>query len=145
MAHYVVWFVAAFALLIAELLSGTFYLLMVALGFAAGGIAAAFGAGGPLQLAIGAAIGVAATMVLRRTRWGVRRQRGDAARNPDVILDIGQIVHVNEWHDGTAHVQYRGCRWDATLEPGASAAAGAQVIKAIQGSTLVLAPLPATR
>ena len=72
MAHYVVWFVAAFVLLIAELLTGTFYLLMVALGFAAGGFAALSGASGPLQLTIGAAIGVAATMVLRRTRWGVR-------------------------------------------------------------------------
>ena len=141
MTHTVLWFVLAFGLLIAELLTGTFYLLMVALGFAAGGIAAWLGAPDALQLAIGAGIGIAATLILRRTGWGMKRLQGDAARNPDVLLDIGQVVQVPEWRDGTARVQYRGCLWDATLEPGAVASAGAQVIKAIRGSTLIVAPL----
>lgn len=140
MTHTVLWFVLAFGLLIAELLSGTFYLLMVALGFAAGGVAAWLGATLALQLVIGAGIGIAATLILRRTRWGMKRLQGDAASNPDVLLDIGQVVQVAEWHDGMAKVHYRGCQWDATLESGAVESAGAQVIKAIQGSTLVLAP-----
>ena len=140
MTHTVLWFVLAFGLLIAELLTGTFYLLMMALGFLAGGVAASLGAALELQLAIGAAIGIAATVILRRTRWGMKRLQGDAAGNPDVLLDIGQVVQVTEWRDGTAKVQYRGCQWDAALEPGAAASAGTQVIKAIRGSTLILAP-----
>ena len=140
MTHIVLWFVLAFGLLIAELMTGTFYLLMVALGFVAGGVAAWLGAPDALQFVIGAGIGIAATLILRRTRWGMKRLQGDAAGNPDVLLDIGQVVQVTEWRDGTAKVQYRGCQWDAALEPGAAASAGTQVIKAIRGSTLILAP-----
>ncbi len=137
-----VWFVIAFGLLIAELMTGTFYLLMVAIGCAVGGVVAVLGATVPLQLVSGAAIGIASTMVLRRTRWGMHRLQGDAAENRDVILDIGEVVQISDWHDGTAHVRYRGCRWAATLEPGATQRAGAQVIKAIRGSTLIVAPVP---
>ena len=137
-----VWFVIAFGLLIAELMTGTFYLLMVAIGCAVGGLAAVAGASLPLQLVIGAAVGIVATMTLRRTRWGLRAAGADTAEDRNVILDIGEVVQVSAWHDGTAHVRYRGCQWDATLEPGALARPGAQVIKAIRGSTLVVAPLP---
>jgi membrane protein implicated in regulation of membrane protease activity len=136
------WFVIAFGLLVAELMTGTFYLLMVAVGCAVGGIAALLGAEQPLQFVSGAAIGIAATMILRRTRWARKRIHSDAAENRDVILDIGEVVQVHTWHDGTAHVRYRGCQWDATLEPGADSRPGAQVIKAIRGSTLIVAPLP---
>ena len=137
-----VWFVIVSGLLIAELMTGTFYLLMVAIGCAVGGVAALLGAGLPLQLVGGAGIGIAATMVLRRTRWGQKPLNVDAAENRDVILDIGEVVQVHDWRDGTAHVRYRGCRWDAALEPGATQRVGAQVIKAIRGSTLIVAPVP---
>jgi membrane protein implicated in regulation of membrane protease activity len=99
------------------------------------------GASLPLQLVVGAAVGIAATRVLRRTHWAVRRRQADAAENRDVILDIGEVVQVNAWHDGTAHVRYRGCQWDASLEPGAVSQPGAQVIKAVRGSTLIVAPV----
>ena len=137
----VVWCVLAFGLLIAELMTGTFYLLMVAIGCAIGALAALLGAGLALQLVSGAAVGFAATMVLRRTRWGQQRLQADPSTNRDVNLDIGEVVQVVDWHDGTAHVRYRGCQWDAALEPGASARPGAQVIKAIRGSTLIVAPV----
>jgi membrane protein implicated in regulation of membrane protease activity len=137
-----VWFLIAFGLLVVELMTGTFYLLMVAIGCAIGGIVAMAGGALPLQLVVGAAVGIAATMVLRRTRWGVRRLQSDAAENRDVILDIGEVVQVTAWQDGTAHVRYRGCRWDAALEPGASPLPGAQIIKAVRGSTLIVAPVP---
>ena len=137
-----VWCVLAFGLLIAELMTGTFYLLMVAIGCAVGAVAALLGAELALQLVSGAAIGIAATMVLRRTRWGQQKLRADPSTNRDVNLDIGEVVQVVDWHDGTAHVRYRGCQWDAALEPGAAAQPGAQVIKAIRGSTLIVAPVP---
>ncbi len=142
MNEVMLWFVIAFGLLIAELMTGTFYLLMVAIGCAIGGIAALLGATVPLQLVSGAAIGIAATTILRRTRWGLRKLHPDAAENRDVILDIGEVVQVSAWHEGTAHVRYRGCQWAAMIEPGAVPRPGAQVIKAIRGSTLVVAPVP---
>jgi membrane protein implicated in regulation of membrane protease activity len=136
------WFSVAAGLLVVELMTGTFYLLMVAIGCAVGGVAALAGAGFPAQLVIGAAVGIGATMILRRTRWGIRRLAGDSTANRDVILDIGEVVEVTSWDNGTAHVRYRGCRWDASLEPGASERTGAQIIKAVRGSTLVVAPVP---
>ena len=141
MSDVVWWFVAAFGLLIAELLTGTFYLLMVAIGCAVGGIVAMAGGSISLQLVVGAAVGIAATLVLRRTRWGMKKLNGDASENRDVILDIGEVVQVDAWNNGTAHVRYRGCQWDVALEPGAAARAGAQVIKAVRGSTLIVAPV----
>ena len=137
----ILWFVAAFVLLIAELLTGTFYLLMVAIGCAIGGLAATAGAGTPLQFVAAAAVGIAATLVLRRTRWGARHAKVDALANRDVVLDIGEVVQVDAWHDRTAYVRYRGAQWSATLEPGALETAGDQVIKAVRGSTLVVAPV----
>jgi membrane protein implicated in regulation of membrane protease activity len=136
------WFAVAAGCLVVELMTGTFYLLMVAIGCTVGGLVALTGAGIPAQLAIAAAVGIAATMILRRTRWAVRRLAGDSTANRDVILDIGEIVEVPAWDNGTAHVRYRGCRWDAALEPGAVARPGAQIIKAVRGSTLVVAPVP---
>ena len=88
------WFVLAFGLLIAELMTGTFYLLMVAIGSAVGGLVAVANGSLTLQLVIGAAVGIAATLILRRTRWGMRKLNGDTAENRDVILDIGQVVQV---------------------------------------------------
>lgn len=135
------WFVIAFGLLIAELLTGTFYLLMVAIGCVVGGLVAWAGGGLPLQLAVGAAFGIVATLVLRRTQWGVRRLQTDAGANRDVILDIGEVVQVDAWQDRAAKVRYRGAQWDAMLESGAAEKPGAQVIKAIRGSTLVVSPV----
>ncbi len=144
MSTVVLWFVIASGLLVAELMTGTFYLLMIAIGCVVGGVCALLGAEPALQLVLGAAVGFTATMVLRRTRWGRIRRQQDAAENRDVILDIGEVVEVQAWRDGNAHVHYRGCRWDAALEPGAPARPGAQVIKAIRGSTLIVAPAPST-
>jgi membrane protein implicated in regulation of membrane protease activity len=141
MNEIVVWFVLAAVLVVAELLTGTFYLLMVAIGCAVAGLIAMAGGGLPLQLVVGAAVGIGATLILRRTRWGVHRRDLDAATNRDVILDIGEVIQVEAWTDGAARVRYRGCQWDAQLEPGAPSKSGAQVIKAIRGSTLVVAPV----
>ena len=138
----VIWFVLAAGLVVAELLTGTFYLLMIAIGFAVAGAVAWAGGEIALQLVAGAAVGIAATLILRRTRWGVRRLKIDSAENRDVLLDIGEVIQVDAWTDGAARVRYRGCQWDAQLEPGAAPKTGAQVIKAIRGSTLVVAPVP---
>ncbi|MCL6486058.1 MAG: NfeD family protein, partial [Janthinobacterium lividum] len=55
MAEWVGWFVAAGMVLILELFTGTFYLLMIAIGIAAGGLVALAGGNGFWQ-AVTAAI-----------------------------------------------------------------------------------------
>ena len=136
------WWVAAGIAVAVELATGTFYLLMIALGLAAAAIAAHLGAGGTAQIVTAALAGGAATGL-----WHLKRARhpksAPVAENRDVNLDIGEQVQVDAWNaDGTARVQYRGTQWTARLQPGASAVAGAHRVAAVEGNWLVLAPLP---
>lgn len=132
------WWVAAGVLVAAELASGTFYLLMLAVGAAAGAVAAHTGLGTTAQMLVAAAVGGAAVMA-----WHVRRGRAPkampASRNPDVNLDIGQSVQVDTWSaDGLAQVQYRGAAWQARFIGGTPAQGGRHVIRAVEGSCLLL-------
>lgn len=111
------WWIGAGALVLLELMSGTFYLLMVALGFIAGGIAHLFGAGLEIELLVAALVAMIAVTVLRRSKLG-RGTRRDASHDPGVNLDIGETLKVNEWHEGRARALYRGAEWDIELAPG---------------------------
>jgi membrane protein implicated in regulation of membrane protease activity len=142
MADWIVWFVLAGVIVICEIFTGTFYLLMIGAGLAAGGIAALLGANNPAQLATAALVGVAATYALRRSRWG-RRPSTDAARDPNVNLDIGQTLAIENWSgngSGTdaTRVSYRGAQWDVELAPGAVAKPGIFVISEVRGSRLIV-------
>lgn len=133
-----IWFGLAFVALIGEIASGTFYLLLVALGLAAGGIAAWFAVDFQWQLVVCAAIALVGLFVLRRT--GVLKKREvDATRNADVHLDIGQVVDVESWpENGVARVWYRGAHWQAELAAGQTRAPGAHMISEMRGTRLVL-------
>ena len=136
-----VWWVLAGVAVAVELTTGTFYLLMLALGLAAGAIASYLGFGVPMQIAIAAVVGGGATAL-----WHFLHARDGApatppAENRNVNLDIGERVNVIEWTaERTARVQYRGSTWEARLAPGASAGAGEHVVSAVEGNWLVLAP-----
>lgn len=143
MTDWIVWSVLAGILVILELFTGTFYLLMIAIGFAAGGLAALVGAGNPLQTIIAAAVGVAATYALRRSKLG-KFNKTNSARDRNVNLDIGETLTVDEWKPGvdarhTARVMYRGAMWDVELEHGAQARPGLFMIREIRGSRLFVA------
>jgi membrane protein implicated in regulation of membrane protease activity len=66
MADWMGWLVAAGVLVILELFTGTFYLLMIAIGLAAGAIVALAGPGVPAQAIVAAIVGVLATGLLHR-------------------------------------------------------------------------------
>jgi membrane protein implicated in regulation of membrane protease activity len=130
--------VAAGVLVILELFTGTFYLLMIAIGLAIGGVVALAGREFPAQ-AIGAAfVAIAATGWLHRSRFG-RPARHDATRDRNVNMDIGQRVSVPAWDNGRARVMYRGALWDVELGQGATPQAGDFRIVEVQGSRLVVA------
>jgi membrane protein implicated in regulation of membrane protease activity len=139
MADWSYWLAAAGVVVILELFSGTFYLLMIAIGLAAGSAAAFLGLGEAVQLLVAALVGVAATVALRRSRYGLTQQRVQAERDPNVNLDIGQTVHVPAWQDNAARVMYRGALWDVELAPGVSATPGQFVIREVRGSRLIVA------
>ncbi|MFO1220848.1 MAG: NfeD family protein [Burkholderiaceae bacterium] len=136
----VTWWVVAGLLVAAELATGTFYLLMLAVGAAAGAIAAHLGWAFAAQCVAAALVGGGATAA-----WHLKRFRhphsAPAEANPDVNLDIGQTVRIERWNDDrTAQVQYRGARWAVVFGGSGTPAPGEHTIVAVQGSRLVVAP-----
>lgn len=135
MAGYVWWFVLGFGLLVAELLTGTFYLLMLALAAGTAGVAALLGAPFALQVLVAAVIGFAGSLWLRESRAG-RPSGIDALQN----MDVGQVVRIDHWAiNRTARASYRGAMWDVELAPGEEPATGDFVIRDIQANRLIVA------
>lgn len=133
-----VWWIACGALVAVELATGTFYLLMLALGCAAGALAAHLGLSGAPQLLTASLLGGAAVIVLHRLRDKNVKPR-PAASNPDVNLDIGQAVQVEQWaSDGSASIKYRGAAWQARYIGSGQPQAGRYLIRAVEGSCLLL-------
>jgi membrane protein implicated in regulation of membrane protease activity len=127
----VIWFIAAFVLVVAELMSGTLYLLVIGAGAAAAGVAALTGTGIAGQLAIAAVVSVAGIVIIRPLKLG---RHGTRHRN--LSFDAGQSVEVVERRpDGSLRVNYRGTQWDARLE---GAVGERLVIKETRGNTLIL-------
>jgi membrane protein implicated in regulation of membrane protease activity len=134
------WWLAAGVLVAAELGSGSFYMLMLALGCVAGALAAHAGLAGSMQMVLAALAGSGAT-----TAWYLRRARmppsAPAASNRDVILDIGGTVFVPEWNDdGTARATYRGAAWSLRFAGSGAAQPGEHKIVAVEGSRLAVIP-----
>ena len=138
MIDWVMWLVVAGVLVVFEMFTGTFYLLMIAVGLAFGALAALLGLSVPMQIVVAAAVGLVATGLLHRSRFG-RPGRHDASRDHNVNIDIGQRLTVNEWQGGRARVMYRGALWDVELGQGAIPEAGSFKIVGVQGSRLIVA------
>lgn len=138
MNDWVLWLIMAGVLVVLEMFTGTFYLLMIAVGMGFGALAALSGMSVPAQTIIAAVVGVIATGVLHRSRFG-RPTRHNTARDPNMNIDIGQQLTVAKWEDGKARVMYRGALWDVELGQGAIPEAGNFKIVEVQGSRLIVA------
>lgn len=133
MEIYIYWFLLALILVGLEMATGTFYLLVVAIAMAVGGLAALLGASVVWQLLLGALTGIAGTFILRRWKSTQAKEVNSAS------LDIGQPVKVIKWNDnGTARVFYRGAEWDAETESADTPRDTTLYIMAVHGSGLVL-------
>jgi membrane protein implicated in regulation of membrane protease activity len=133
------WWLIAGAAVIAELMTGSFFLLMVAIGLAAGAVAAHLDASLTQQLLSVAVVGGGTTVAWYQ--WRRMRPHAPNARfNRDVNLDIGQTVQVNAWEPGGhATVQYRGANWQVLLrDPHAPPTPGRYSIVEVRGSQLVV-------
>jgi membrane protein implicated in regulation of membrane protease activity len=132
-----IWWLVAGALVALELTTGTFYLLMLALGAAAGAVVAHAGAGFTVQVVVAAAVGGLAVVV-----WNAYRQRQtdlSAARETVQHLDVGETVQVDAWDaQGLAQVKHRGANWTAVNTVPSKPSPGLHRIQAIQGNRLVL-------
>ena len=133
------WWLLAGAAVIAELMTGSFFLLMLAIGLAAGAVAAHLDANLTQQLVSVAVVGGGTTAAWYK--WRRMRPHAPNARfNRDVNLDIGQTVQVTAWEpNGQATVQYRGANWQVLLrDPLAPATPGRFTIVEVRGNQLVV-------
>ncbi|MDQ7746407.1 NfeD family protein [Hydrogenophaga pseudoflava] len=130
------WWLMAAALVALELFTGTFYLLMLAVGLAAGALAAHLGVSFAGQLVAAALVGTAAVVIGHLQR---RKHKGDPSVRSlrSVNLDVGETLRVDDWKpDGTASVRYRGAQWTAVLEQGQVAEAGNYRVTELVGNRL---------
>ncbi|HTP63450.1 MAG TPA: NfeD family protein [Burkholderiales bacterium] len=112
MAEDFLWAILGLALVIVELLSGTFYLVM--LGIAAFGAAVAAWIGQPFGVQA-----VVAAVIAAAGCYGVHVYRAKNAKGQMAPLDAGQPASFEAWLDqgaGRARVRYRGAPWDAEIE-----------------------------
>mgnify|MGYP000054651764 FL=1 len=129
-----IWWLVTGGLVAAELMSGTFYLLMLAIGATAAAVAAHLGMGLNVQLVTAALIGGSAVVL-----WRQKSLRREAQVPTELHLDIGETVEVIAWDaNGTAQVKHRGANWTAVCTSAHTPSPGAHRIQGIQGSRLVL-------
>ncbi len=133
-----IWWLCAGAAVAVELVTGTFYLLMLAVGLAAAAVAAHLGAGSVFQLLVAAVVG-GGSVVGWHLRQGRRAAAPPASANRDVNLDVGETVYVDEWGpDGTANVKYRGANWTVVHRSGNAPSTGAHRVAEVVGSRLLV-------
>jgi membrane protein implicated in regulation of membrane protease activity len=129
-----VWWLVTGLLVVAELMSGTFYLLMLAIGAVAAAGAAHLGAGLTPQLVSAALVGGLAVVL-----WRQKSLRRKAQSPTELHLDIGKTVQVDTWDaQGTSQVKHRGANWTAICPSASALAPGPHRIHAIEGNRLVL-------
>jgi membrane protein implicated in regulation of membrane protease activity len=138
MAESTVWWLLTGVTVAVELVTGTFYLLMLAIGMAVAAISAHLGAGLSAQFVVAAVVGGGAVAA-----WHAKQLRRPselrAEINPNVNLDIGETIMIAQWNpDGTADVQYRGARWTAIHRAGATPSAGAHRVAEMVGNRLLV-------
>lgn len=135
------WWLITGVLVALELVSGTFYLLMLAIGSVAGAVAAHAGLSLAAQMVVAALVGgiaVVACYLVRRRRPGDPSPRAERSVN----LDVGETVQVDDWNaDGTAQIRYRGAPWTVMLRPGVEPRPGPHRVAELVGSRLLVEPI----
>jgi membrane protein implicated in regulation of membrane protease activity len=127
------WAILGLALVIVELLTGTFYLLMLGI--------AAFGAA--LAAWLGQGIGVqaiVAAVISGLGCYGVHLYRAKNSTQQMPHIDAGQPASFENWVDPgarLARVRYRGASWDAQVEGEAAVETGTPLyVVSTHGNTL---------
>jgi membrane protein implicated in regulation of membrane protease activity len=135
MDAYLLWAVTGIALIIIEMLTGTFYLLVLGLAALSAAAAAWFGGSFWVQAVLIAAVSVAGVLLVKRYRGGSRAAK--AMQGPG--LDIGQAVTLDAWiseADGLARVNYRNAQWEAQVTGERTPEGKVFYIHAVEGNTL---------
>ena len=133
MEPYVAWLILGFSLVIIELTTGTFYLLVLGVACLGASGAAALDQGMPVQVLIAALMSGIGVVLIHSYR-----ARNSAQQMKSV--DAGMPARFEAWTDqtsGRARVRYRDASWDARVEAGAELQPGTTVyVQSATGNTL---------
>jgi membrane protein implicated in regulation of membrane protease activity len=133
MEEYLAWAIIGLTLVIVELLTGTFYLLVLGIAAFGAALAAWLGQGFHLQVIVGSAVAVLGS-------YFVYAYRAKNAAQQMTPVDAGQPATFESWVDRgarLARVRYRGASWDAVVQDDAAPEAGATLyVLAASGNTL---------
>ena len=133
MEHYLIWLLVGFGLVIVELLTGTFFLLMLGIAAFGGAAMAFFGQSFEVQTIVAACVAGAGC-------YGVHLHRSRNSKQQMPSLDAGQPAAFESWIDegaGLARVRYRGAAWDAKVDGSGVLAPGALLyVQATEGNSL---------
>lgn len=134
MDAYLLWMVAGIVLIIVEMLTGTFYLLVLGIAALVASGAAWLGHSFWVQAVVTSAVAIAGVML-------VNRYRSRSAPASKQSLDIGQSVTLESWiseADGLARVNYRNAQWEARVSGARVPDGKVFYIHAVEGNTLLV-------
>ncbi len=141
MAPSTLWWLLAGTAVGIELVTGTFYLLMLAIGLVAAALSAHMGGSFTTQIVVAALVSSGTVLGWRQYRK-TQPANLPANANRDVNLDIGETVQVDAWNtDGTSTVKYRGASWSVASVSGGPLAAGPHQVVEVIGSRLIVRKL----
>ncbi|MSQ49412.1 MAG: hypothetical protein EXR30_03380 [Betaproteobacteria bacterium] len=133
MAEDLTWAIVGLTLVIVELLTGTFYLLVLGIAAFGAALAAWFGQSFPVQVMVAGAIAGLGC-------YGAHVYRAKHATQQMPPVDAGQPASFESWVDQgarLARVTYRGASWEALVDGEETVAAEAVVyVLATHGNTL---------
>ena len=128
-----IWVILGLTLVIVELLTGTFYLLVLGIAAFGAALAAWLGQGFPVQAIVAAVISGLGC-------YGVHVYRAKNATQQMPNVDAGQPASFENWIDQggrLARVSYRGASWDALVDGDAAVDPGAMLyVVTANGNTL---------
>jgi membrane protein implicated in regulation of membrane protease activity len=134
MDAYLLWLIIGIVLIIVEMTTGTFYLLVLGIAALAAAAAAWFGQSFWVQAVISAAVAVAGVILVNR----YRSKNTPATKQS---LDVGQSVTLDSWIsevDGVARVNYRNAQWEARVTGERTPGGKVFYIHAVAGNTLMV-------
>lgn len=131
------WLVIAGTLIAVEMMTGTFYLLMLSVAAIIAWLAQHSDASFLLQ----SIVFLTASALLVGTTYRYRQLKAKtAAYNPADNLDAGAVVTVTHWQNGVGQAHYRGSHWQVVLdlpnEPSSEPIDGEYRITRIEGTRL---------
>jgi membrane protein implicated in regulation of membrane protease activity len=128
------WLLIAGGLVMAELMTGTFYLLMLSLGATAAALTAYADGTLTWQIVTAGIVGSGAAVL-----WHLKKPLSNDGQDSNIHLDIGETVTVDAWDaQGHTQVKHRGAQWAAVHAANATPELGLHRICEMQGNRLVL-------